>query len=506
MGSIDFRSLQPSRKRNLDVGRETQSLPCNLNDEEGKHGPVTQCLADMVPQIPQIQGPMADGIASGLFVNKDHPETSGKENATKNKHERKTSKQTAGVLQRIRVEPFTEIIQNRVYPGPTGKCENPQTKAVEVENEADQLPSSETNLLCAGSSLRTRQAAPAPDAIVRTFKAPKRFVSEENGKENTCSTESEYGPINISGPAEARLQNVLDEEKIPNSINGNPSETTDIRPVEENLNTKNDTLTHSNSTRGRYQERQMSNEIDGSRVERPHSQNGSREAYRLPRPLSSRAPHTQEEGSLQPRDKITGCSNKTGKDAKSGPCPPKYTGYSHRKNAKDIVKLFSDHEIGSFPDCAELGHLEEFDSLSSIPSLASLTAPSLDSSTDASWTSSGEPGSENQDREQTTLKQFWNTATHVTLQRPATSLSDEANISPPVQETRPSDLLSNDQVTSSEGSEEYDFRSDPPSGEIQHGREVATVDVEGEREGVADRRQANIIQELSECFLFLPLC
>ncbi len=481
-------------------------MPCNPKDAAGKHGRVTQCLADMVPQIPQIQGQMADGIATARYTDEDDPEARGKENGTKNQRKRKTSMQT-GVLQRNRVEPLTEVTQNRVYPGPTGNREKTPTKAVAVGT--DQLPN--TNSLYAGSLLSAgNQASPPPDGVDRDIKALARhFIPDENGRKDThdarCCAESEYcRAINISGHAQAtgrrlRGQNALDEEEIPNFINGKASGGNEsLHRVEEH-----GTLSHPSITpsRGRYQERQPCNE----RGERPASQNGSRDTYRLPRPSSSRPPPTQNEGSLQPTENVTDRGNKTGKDIESGPWPPKCTGISHIKNPKDTVKLFSDPAQGTFENGAKLGHAEPGDaeaieSLSSIPSLASLTAPTSDSSTDASWTSPGEPRSDQseQDREQTTLKQCWNTTTHVTLQPPATPCSDDASISHPVQETGTSDLPSSEDVTSSDGSEAYDFRSDPPSRDMQHDDDFVTLHAESGRRGVADRRQANRIQEQSK--------
>ena len=186
----------------------------------------------------------------------------------------------------------------------------------------------------------------------------------------------------------------------------------------ENVRRVKNTKTGSPSaTRGRYQERQTSNEGDGTRLERPPaSQNGSEASYELPRPLSSRPPPMQNDEPVQRRDSGMGHRNKTGKDADTGACWRKYSGHSHPKNNKDAVKPSSDPALGTFQNCAKLGHAEEMDSLSIIPSLASLSARSLDSSTDTSWTSSGESGSaQNEDREQTTPKQCWNTTNHVTL-------------------------------------------------------------------------------------------
>ncbi len=589
-----------------DVGREVQSLPCNLNDTERKEGRVPQFWAELVPQIPQIQGAIVDGIASGRYTDED--ESRGKENVATKQRKRKTSMQTAGVQQRIRVDPLTEVTQNSVCKGTTRKPEKPPTKAVEVESETDQLPSSETNTPYAGSLLNTEnQASPTPDGTVGEIKATRHLVLDENEKKDThdaCCAESEYEAINISRHTEGRrLQNGLDEDEIPNIVNGNASGSKER--LEEN-GTKG-TLTHPRINRGGYQDRQSSNEIDGSRGEISASQHASHDVYRLPRPLSSRAPATPKEGHLQARRNVTCCGNRARKGAESEPCPQKYTGHSSQKNGKDTVKLFRDPAIGTLENCEKLRQAEEIDSLSSIPSLASLGARSLDGSSGTSWTrsrelgsprlppaengalqqsdsamglgtkktrkdaesepcprkytghlqpknikdavkfssdpvlgtcehsaklghaeevdslpsipslasltarsldsltSSGESGSaqNGQDREQTTPKQYWNTTQHATLQTPATPYSNYANISPPVQETGPSDLPSNDQVTSSEGSEEYDFRSDPPSGEIQHGQEVVTVHEEGGRERVANRGRANIIPELSMSILFI---
>ena len=512
MGSRDFRSLQSSRKRNIDAGRETQSLPCNLNDAYRKHDRVTQCLTDMVPQITQIQGPISDEIASGRFNDKEDPR--GKEYAMKTLSKLISPLQTASASRR-RVDPLTVVTQHRLCPEESGNSEQTLSESLQVENETDQLESSEVNSLNAGWSLNVGNcASPGPDVIAKTPNAPKRSEKEdtrsnekdENEKGDTCSTESEYGAAHIfHHDTVTKLQNALDKEKIPNSMNGNASDTIQgARPVEEDLNTK-DTLTHPDITGGNYQERQTSNETDGSSVERPASHNDSHEAYRLPRPLSSRAPPALGEGPLEPRENVTGRTYKTGKNTDSGACHREYNSCTHPKNAKDTAKFYGDPAIGTFETCAKLGHAEEIDSdsLSSITSLASLKAPSLDSSTDTSWTSSGESGSaQNEDREQTTPKQCWSTTPHLTLQTPSTPCSNDANISHPVQETGRSDLHSNDHVASSDGSEEYDFRSDPPSRVLQHEDEFVTLHSENGRQGVADRREANIIQEQSKCLLY----
>ena len=110
---MDFRSLQPSRNRHAEVGKEVQSLPCNLNDVETTQKRESQVLAEMVRRIPQIQGLGTNGKAPDRHANEGNPR--GKENVT-NEQQQKGNKSidTASDLPRKKVDPVTLAEQNRL--------------------------------------------------------------------------------------------------------------------------------------------------------------------------------------------------------------------------------------------------------------------------------------------------------------------------------------------------------------------------------------------------------
>ncbi len=464
--------LQPSGKQNTEEEREVRSLPCKLNVAETKGGQVRQCLSDGVSQIVGIQGPTRDGNRASRCTNEcDFRE---KENATKQKIKHQKPIQAARGLQDNRVDRSPEVSRNRILSShSTGSSGEPEQAGTNQTRNATGH--------YAGSS-----GEPEQTGTNHTGNAPDHLASSES--DNNAGLQQSSGNRRPPMPLVS-----------PDSLFDGTRGTSMPKTVSPN----------------RY--RKTRTDVEGSRGECPATHNGNHNSFQLPPPLSCRQPPTQNGRPLvcQESDRHYEKTRIDLEESNCRPCRPgeyMHRNHSHLKNAGGTGKLCSERTLTTSTNSAnKLWDFHKDDPLDSIPPLDSV-----------SWTSAGEC-SDDEDRDKSILKQHLNNTLKPSLKTPVeeagvyalhrndnTASSDyseeldlrsdppssiqegesgtrdpetgerhaaaeEANISQCVEESGVSTYHSNDYVTSSEGSEEVNLRSDPPQGQIHHEGEIDTV-------------------------------